>query len=94
MHDAIGARVLPDNGVVERCTVFTIPDDRRFALVGDAHGCEILHLRLACKRALNCFASPAVNFHRVVFHPTRRAAKSAHVPFGGELLPAPHDQRP
>ena len=43
--DAIGARVLPDNGVVPRATVFRIPYDGGLALIGHADGCEILSVK-------------------------------------------------
>ena len=33
--------VLPDDGVVDRLAGLAIPDDRRFALVGDADGGEV-----------------------------------------------------
>jgi hypothetical protein len=36
VHDAVSAGVLPDDGVVKRLTGSRIPDDRGFALVGDA----------------------------------------------------------
>ena len=69
-HDAVGARVLPDNGVVERFTGFGIPDHGGFALVGDADRRKVLRGEIAMgKRGLDCLACALVNVHRIMFHP-------------------------
>ena len=39
--DAVGAGVLPDDGVVPRTAGMPVPDDRRLALVGDADGVQV-----------------------------------------------------
>ena len=51
IDDAVGARVLPDDGVVPRAPGLGIPDHRGFALVGDADGGEIRAVSLPALRA-------------------------------------------
>ena len=42
VDDAVGARVLPDDGVVKRLAGLRVPDDRGLALVGDADRHQVL----------------------------------------------------
>jgi hypothetical protein len=71
-HNAIGARVLPDDGIVDWFACSGIPNDSGFTLIGDADSDEVLRREVGLgKRDLNCLASTLVNLHGVVFYPTR-----------------------
>ena len=67
----VGARVLPDDRVVDRLAGLAVPDDRRLALVGDADRRDVARLEVASRPARRrspraCAARP----------PSRRARPS------------------
>lgn len=47
-----GAAILPDNGIVQRDSGFAIPEEGRFALVGDTDGSNLIR---SDRCAGNCF---------------------------------------
>ena len=63
-----GAAVLPDDGVMDGRAGFAIPDDGRFALVGDADGGDIGDGR-AVEGAADDFQRRLPDFFGVVFDP-------------------------
>src|SRR5258705_1426248 len=72
VHDAFGARVLPDNSVVERHTCFTVPHNSGFALISDSDGDEVLCVEVSIRKGtFDCVASARINLERIVFYPSR-----------------------
>ena len=65
------AAVLPDDGVIDRLARFTIPDDGRLALVGDAHRRDISRPYLGLAKHFNGGAElRCENLERIMFHPS------------------------
>ncbi len=66
----VRACVHPDNGIVKRCAGLPVPQQRCFALIGDADGCNIGSREL---RFLQCFADNmlrvAPDFIGIVLNP-------------------------
>ena len=68
--DAIGARVLPDDGVVPGTPGLGVPDDRGFALVRDADGREIGGRQAgAVESAGDRFVDAGGDLQRIVLDP-------------------------
>src|SRR5581483_72156 len=70
VDNLVGARVLPDNCVIDGLAGFPIPDYGGLALIGDADGRNVFGVNPAIReRALNDGLNGLPNFHWVVFDP-------------------------
>ncbi len=72
IHDVLGPGVLPDNRVVDGLTGGLVPDDGRFALVGNSDGGDVVpgQVRLG-ERGRDHLAGVVPDLGRVVLHPAR-----------------------
>ena len=70
-HELVGARVLPDDRVVDRLAGRAVPDDCRLALVGDAQRGDVARRRRPVERPSDHLLRALPDLHRVVLDPAR-----------------------
>ena len=69
--DFSGAMVLPDDGIRQRPPRGTLPDNRGFALVGDAYGRDIVNGSIGRLQCLPCDTDGRFcDLDRIMLHPT------------------------
>ena len=70
--DQVGARVLPDDGVIDGLAGRLLPHNRGLALVGDTHRGDVLRIHAGLgQRAGDDSLGASPDRHRIVFDPAR-----------------------
>jgi hypothetical protein len=71
-HELVGARVLPDNRVVDRLARLPLPYHRALALIGDADRLDVARLRVGLRESsADHLACAPPDLACVVLHPAR-----------------------